>query len=75
MGLCWNRRDSTHDIYVGNRRYSAKTTLGQFNAVAKLARSQKIILTGMLPRAMRRCKKKSKIIIDAITRESPRQNM
>ena len=52
-----NRRDSTHDIYVGNRRYSAKTTLPHFFAEAKLDEILKILLAGILPRAMKRCTK------------------
>ena len=53
-----NRRDSTHDIDVGNRRYSAKTTLTHFIAKAKLDKISKISLAGILQRALRRCKKK-----------------
>ena len=36
MGSIGNRRDSTHDIYVGNRRYSAKMTLMHFIDDAKI---------------------------------------
>ena len=73
MGLIGNRRNSTHDIYVGNRRYSAKMTLTHFIALAKLDKIIKIPLAGLLPRAMKRCTKNKKNFHNGIIRESPRQ--
>ena len=72
MPLPGNRRDSTHDIYVRNRRYSAKTTLTHFIADAKLDEILNISFAGMLPWAMKRCTKIYRNFDDAITRESAR---
>ena len=73
MGRIGNRRDRTHDIYVGNRRYSAKTTLTHFIAEAKLDEISKIPMAGILPRAMRRCTKNKKNYDDGTNRGSLRQ--
>ena len=73
MGGIENRRDSKHDINVGNRRYSAKMTLTHFIAQAKLDKITKIPLARMLSRAIRRSTKNYKNFNDAITRTSPRQ--
>ena len=66
-----NRRNITHDIYVGNRRYSVKTTLTQFIAENKLDKISKISSAGMLSRAMKKCIKIYRNFDDVIIRESP----
>ena len=73
MGPIGNRRDSTHDICVGKRRYSAKTTLTHFIALAKLNKIIKIPMAGLLPKAMKKCTKNKKNFDDGTDEISPRQ--
>ena len=68
-----NRLESTHDIYVRNRRFSAKTTLTHFIAEDKLNQILKIPFAGMLQWATKRCTKINRNFNDATTRESARK--
>ena len=73
MRYIGNQGDSKHDIYVGNRCYSAKLTLTHFITEAILEEITKPPSIGMLARAIERCTKNCTNFDNAIYRESSRQ--
>ena len=60
MGPIGNRRNSTHDIYVGKSRFSAKPILTRFIAQAKLDKILKNSLDRDVPKGYEKMHRKLK---------------